>query len=418
MKVCLFPNVAYLSETSRAIEIFKALKMLGVNPLVATHGGTYEHILREERIPYQIVSPEMTNEQCRDYVLANIGKKRGFYQANVLREHVHSEIDFLKKNQVSLVHIGFTLSVKLSARLLHIPLSTAHGSFFPPVFEKRLVPFRKDFDVGLIRLFPDRWKRQFVNWLFPHIKAFTKAFDVVAKELGIAPIQSIADLFVGDYTFVTDTPEIIGISKDEIESWEKKKKDSRYSSPIKLILAGAIYAKLFGEVSQDLVEFFHTDKPKIFVALTSSVKDCLSRVYDTLKGMDCRAVFSTTIHPKDFEPSENILLKDHIPSHKVMPLCDLAIIHGGQGSIQTAIASSTPILGFPLQPEQNLNLQLIENHKAGFNLPFSVLKKKQLDSYISTIINDKSFSINMKRLKAWQERYNGPENVARSILEL
>ena len=101
-----------------------------------------------------------------------------------------------------------------------------------------------------------------------------------------------------------------------------------------------------------------------------------------------------------------------------MPLFDLAIIHGGQGSIQTAIASGIPIIGFPLQPEQNLNLQLIENHGAGFNLPLYLLKNGKLNNYISKILNDKNFSPKMKKLKAWQEKYNGPENAAKTLSKL
>lgn len=417
MSICLFPNLAYLSETSRAIEIYKALTKQGATPVVATHGGTYEGILQEESIPYHIVPPVMTEESCRDYVLANIGKRPNFYTYRELWEHVEGEIEFFKKHEVSLVHIGFTLSTKISARFLNIPLSTAHGSFLPPVFEKNLAPYRKDFNRGIIRLLPEKWKTRFANWLYSHAKIYTKPFNAVAKKLEIAPVESVADLFLGDYALVTDIPEIIGISKEEMENWENTR-DSRYSSRIKLFHAGAIYAKLFGELPQDVYEFFQTDKPKIFVALTSSVEDCLSRVYESLKDLGCRVIFCTTVHPRNFEASENILLKDHIPSHKVIPLCDLAIIHGGQGSIQTAIASGTPIIGFPLQPEQNLNLQLIENHKAGLNLPFYVLKKKQLNTYIHNILNDQSFSANMNQLKAWQEKYNGPENAARVLLSL
>ncbi len=417
MSICLFPNLAYLSETSRAVEIYKALKQQGVIPIVATHGGTYEGILREENIPYHIVSPVMTERRCRDYVLANIGKKRHFYTSDELLEHVKGEIEFFKKYEVDLVHIGFTLSAKLSARFLNIPLSTAHGSFLPPVFEKKIAPYRKDFNRGILRLLPEKLKKQFVNWLYSHAGIYTKPFNAVAKKLKIAPVKSVADLFLGDYALVTDTPEIIGFSKEEMENWQNTK-DSRYSSPIKLFQTGAIYARLFGELPQDVYQFLQTDKPKIFVALTSGVEDCLSLVYASLKDLDCRVIFCTTIHPKHFKSSKNILLKDHIPSHKVIPLCDLAIIHGGQGSIQTAIASGTPIIGFPLQPEQNLNLQLIENHKAGFNLPFYILKKKKLNTYVHKILNDQSFSANMKQLKAWQAKYNGPENAASVLIEL
>ena len=67
---------------------------------------------------------------------------------------------------------------------------------------------------------------------------------------------------------------------------------------------------------------------------------------------------------------------------------------------------------------QNLNLQLIENHQAGFNLPLYILKKKKLNTYIHKILNEQSFSVNMNKLKAWQEKYNGPENAAKVLMKL
>ncbi len=97
MSICLFPNLAYLSETSRAIEIYKALKGKGIKPIVATHGGTYEFILKEENIPYYLVPPVMTEQRCRNYVLANIGERSNFYTTKELREHVNNEIKFFKK---------------------------------------------------------------------------------------------------------------------------------------------------------------------------------------------------------------------------------------------------------------------------------------------------------------------------------
>ena len=417
MSICLFPNTAYLSETSRAIAIYRALREEGESPFVATHGGTYEFVLQKEHIPYHIVPPVMTPERCRDYVLANNGKKPRFYSTQELREHVNAEVYFFREHMIRVVHIGFTLSAKLSARVEGIPLSTTHGSFFPLVFEKRLAPYRKDFNRGPVRLLPESWKVRFVNWLYSHGRFYTGPFNAVARESGIPPIRSVVDLFSGDYTFVTDTPEIIGISTEEMEAWENAA-DSRYSSSIRLIHAGAIYAKLFGELPQDVLDFLNTDKPKLFVALTSSAEDYLSAVYDCVKHLDVRVVFCTTTQPKRFKSSEHVLITDHVPSHRIMPMCDLAIIHGGQGSVQTAIASGTPVIGFALQPEQNLNLQLVENHGAGFNLTVSELKRRRLAGYIHSVLSDRRFAVNMNRLREWQARYDGPKNVARGLQEI
>ena len=123
-------------------------------------------------------------------------------------------------------------------------------------------------------------------------------------------------------------------------------------------------------------------------------------------------------HPEIFEKSPNILIKEYLPSYKVMPLVDVAIIHGGQGSVQTAIASAVPIIGFPLQSEQNFNLKMIERHGAGIDLSLKSLKRGGLKEAVEKILADNSFKNNMQRLKSYQDRYDEVENVAKALQEL
>ncbi len=179
-----------------------------------------------------------------------------------------------------------------------------------------------------------------------------------------------------------------------------------------MIYVGPMFAELFGEVAEEVSAFLNTGHPKIYVALATSTLDYIESVYSVLKDMEVKTVLCTAIHSSKLEPSPNILIKDHLPSHKVMPLTDLAIIHGGQGSVQTAIASGTPILGFPLHSEQDFNLRLVEKHGGGICLSLKKLKSKTFRKDIEKILFDKSFKLKMQRLQEIQGRYDGPENSA------
>lgn len=421
MAICCFPNCAYLSETSRMIAIYKRLFAKREKVIIATHGGTYEFVLKEERIPFEYVAPIMSNERSQEFVAANRGERglQGFYKIDELREHVQSEIDFFKENNISLVLTGFTLSNAVSTRAAKIPLAVTHlGSWVPPIFERKMgVPGPPMTEKPFISLIPESWLINFYNWMMPRAKLFTKPFNVIAKELHIEPFRGILDVFMGYLTLVTDAPEILGISKDELENWTPKN-HKFYSRKPQLKYVGAIYAKLFGDVPEDVKAFLNTDKPKVYVALTSSRPDYVSAVYSTLMDMDVRAIFCSTTHPKNFKKSPNILIKKYLPSHKVMPLVDVAIIHGGQGSVQSAIASGIPMVGFPLQPEQKFNLKQLERHGAGICLPLRILKKGNFRAVIEKILSDNSFKTNMQRLKSYQDRYDGVENVAKALQEL
>jgi UDP:flavonoid glycosyltransferase YjiC (YdhE family) len=423
MVICCFPNCAYLSETSRMIAVYKRLLAKGEKVIMATHGGSYDYVLKEEKIPVEHVPPVMSHERAQEFVAANRGEQGplgfGFYTIDELREHVKSEIEFFKTHNVSVVLSGFALSTAVSTRAVGIPLAVTHlGSWVPPIFERKMgVSGPPMMEKPLIRLLPEAWMNSFYNWMMPRTKIYSKPFNVIAKELHITPFKGFVDVLMGDLILVTDVPEILGIPNDELEHWTPKKPEL-YSRTPQLKYVGAIYAELFGGVSSDVTAFLDTEKPKVYVALTSSRIDYVSAAYSTLRNMDARVIFCSTIHPKNFERSADILIKKYVPSHMVMPLVDVAIIHGGQGSVQTAIASGVPVVGFPLQPEQRFNLKQLERHGAGICLPLRTLKKGNFQTVIEKVLTNSSFKTNMQRLKSFQDRYNGVENVAKALQEL
>jgi len=61
--------------------------------------------------------------------------------------------------------------------------------------------------------------------------------------------------------------------------------------------------------------------------------------------------------------NDNIILKKFVPSIKELNhIVDLAILHGGQGTVYTAAYAGKPVIGFPMQFEQHLNLEVLVKH--------------------------------------------------------
>jgi UDP:flavonoid glycosyltransferase YjiC (YdhE family) len=422
MSICCFPNCAYLSETSRMVSVYKKLIELGETPIMATHGGTYEHVLKEEGIPYRIVQPHVSRARSLEYAAASRGEQglegAGIYKSDdELREHVSNEIGFFRENRISKVLVGWTQSCAISTRVLGIPLATTHmGPLVPPAVGKMGIPILEPFDKYLEKIIPESVISALYHWGM-RLGIFIKPFNTIAKEMQVKPFTGLFDLMLGDLTFVTDTPEILGVSRDEMEGWTPRY-PGLYSRTPRLRYVGAMFATLFGDLPDDVREFLDTPKPKIYIALTSSRPDYLSAVYSLVKQMDVRAVLVTTVHENRLSDTPDIMIKKHLPSHLVMPLVDCVIIHGGQGSTQTAIVSGTPVIGFPFHGEQSINLKVIERAKAGFCLPLKYMKKKSLRHYIEKILSDDSYRKNMRRLKSFQDRHDGPGNVARILMEL
>jgi len=421
MKICTFPNCAYLSETSRMIAIYKELESRGIPIVMATHGGPYEWLFKEEGIEYKLIDPYFTNERAHEFVATNTGENGigEFYTVEELTEHVTNEIEFFKRENITKVITGFTLSCAISTRASNIPYTVTHlGSFVPPVFERKMLIPTLVSDLKLFNIIPKSWMVSLINNLMYKSKIATKSFNKVAGIFNIKPFKSMEEIMMGDTVIVTDVPEILTISRTDLESWKPEGRNRKYYSYVSTLkYGGAIFAKLFGEVSKDVEIFLQTDLPKIYIALTSGKAEVLDRVYEAVKDLDAKIIICTTLHNFNLKSQDNILITDHLPSYKVMPMMDLAIIHGGQGSVQTAINAGIPIIGIPLHVEQGLNVAMIVRHGAGLLQTKHRINPLDIKEKIITILEDQTYSKNMKQLSGYQKQVDGVSRAVDILLE-
>lgn len=54
----------------------------------------------------------------------------------------------------------------------------------------------------------------------------------------------------------------------------------------------------------------------------------------------------------------NIHVTDLVPAHRLEGLVDAAVLHGGQGTVQTACATGIPFIGMGLSAEQRWNVDV------------------------------------------------------------
>jgi UDP:flavonoid glycosyltransferase YjiC (YdhE family) len=91
------------------------------------------------------------------------------------------------------------------------------------------------------------------------------------------------------------------------------------------------------------------------------------------------------------------------------------VLYGGQGTVQTAIASGTPIVGFAMQPEQQINLDNVVMKGAGIRIPINRWNAPKIQLAIRNIIKDTSYKENINTLKKLLESSDGKKNSALAI---
>ncbi|MDQ7877141.1 hypothetical protein Q9R08_04045 [Microbacterium sp. QXD-8] len=74
------------------------------------------------------------------------------------------------------------------------------------------------------------------------------------------------------------------------------------------------------------------------------------------------------LEPGDDLPP-NVHVTGLLPAHLLGGLVDAAVLHGGQGTVQTACATGIPFVGMGLQPEQTWHVRMCEARGHAIAIP-------------------------------------------------
>jgi UDP:flavonoid glycosyltransferase YjiC (YdhE family) len=85
------------------------------------------------------------------------------------------------------------------------------------------------------------------------------------------------------------------------------------------------------------------------------------------------------------------LVTDWLPALEVTQRVDIAVIHGGQGTVQTTVSAGVPFLGIGMQPEQNLNIYLYRKFGNAVQLSRSKLTERKIAEALQLIISDSKY---------------------------
>ena len=418
-KPCIgfFPLSYSLAETGRAVVIAKRYLELGGDAVFFTHGGEYEYLIKNIGCKIIKLAPYFSEDFVKRIRSIIKGNQKGvLYTTDYLREAVRNEIAAYKKAGVQLIVSTHNYSCCISARVAQIPLigiTTGPGRFYlsiPDMYENLLT-----------RYIPQFLKIRFFNLIFPKAKNFLTPFNIVASEYNLKPFKSTYELYYGDVTLATNFLEFVNIFPNQQEF------------PTENYIGIILLEELFkedsakeknNELTDEILKHLKQSEKSILISMGSSGdKTLFLKILHALNNTPYSvvAVYSNILKEDELPKfNENILLKKYVPSiaqlHKMV---DLAIIHGGQGTVFTAAYAGKPIIGFPMQYEQHLNLEKIVGHGSGFMLSYKHFNEKKLIQAINKIfINYNQFLKNSQKLSQILPKPEGDKKAAERIMEI
>jgi UDP:flavonoid glycosyltransferase YjiC (YdhE family) len=416
--VGFFPLFYNLAETGRAILVAKRyIDISGGEVLFFSHGGQYEYLV--EDLGYKIirVKPKYTKESIDNIIKINRGEKKGIaYNESFLKNAVKEEIAAYKKTGVEMIISFVNFPCSISARAANIPLiciSPTPGRFHLGIPD--------NFENNFTRLIPKSLKIPLLNMIFNRSKKFLKPFNTIAKEYHIKPFKSTMDIVYGDFTLGTNFLEFINVFPHQQLLPEK--------DYIGIISVDKIISKRFPKEKTKSIEFMikqHLKNYKKSILLTmgsSGDKQFLIKIINILSKTNYGivAIYANILNENEL-PSvkENILLIKYAPSISILhKLVDLSIIHGGQGTVYNAAYAGKPIIGFPMQFEQHLNLEKMVGHGVGLMCSRKFFKEKHFIYTLKSIFDDYNLYLkNAQKLANILPKPEGDKNAATRIIEI
>ena len=414
----LFPHCGFLSETSRMLAIHAALRALGEPVCVATHGGPWESLLTRAGVDWTQLGPRMDGARCARFIrsLPGIGAPgQSMYSDEEMLVYAQAEAEFMRRRGVRLAVTGFTLTTLLSTRLAGIPLAASHaGSFVPPVFEAGLLPMPSRYPNAIFHLLPRSLRQRIFNAGPPRSAMYCSGFNRAAQTLGVEGVPSFAALLLADLTLVTDLPEILGIDQRTLESWQPRQ-DRSYRAGTSLRYTGPLFAQLDVPVPQRVEAFVSAGGPFVYVAMTSSPAALVRDVVAAVKPAGCRVLVAATVHDLGALEGNTVMVEPLLPSHQLMPRAALAVVTGGQGSVQTAMASGVPMIGIPLQPEQDLNVHCAERQGMAMRLAPDHARGPAMTQAVRAMLDAAGYRTQAQRVSALFAQVDGAHNAALAI---
>lgn len=336
------------------------------------------------------------------------------YNKNLIESFVKEEIKAFKKTGVKLVISSFNPTVDISTRALNIPLIViTSGTSITSYYRQAPISFPENYENAITKFFPNFIKNTVARYMLLNSKLMVREFNKVGRKYGVKPFNNINDILNGDFTFVCDDINFLGIEPT------KKYPIENFIGPI----SGGLLEKQKDTLDVDIKR--HINRPgKSILLMMGNTRDkkLYLNILDVLNNTNYNVIaVYTTIDEKNLPKlNDNILLKKFIKSPKLVnKMVDLAIIHGGRGTVYTSAYSGKPIIGIPMYSEHQYNIDNIVNKGAGIRLSKKFFKKKDLLDAINKIFNDyETYLKNAKKLSETLTKIPGEKKATQRLIEI
>ena len=396
--VIFSPAVYNLAETTRALEIANAIRK-DFKILFVSYGGEFEGYIQNEGYQVHHLEPTLTSEKIEHLYKVDQGQTLGyFFTTAEVRKQVSNEIELFKRINPAAVVTGFNFSNSISARAAGIPLVWVTQStwMMDAMFKAGLGNYFDMLDIPPLNWLPDHT----LTWLSWKSMGLTnlvfRPFNTVAREYGLKAFTGMESMWEGDYNLLA-----------EPEGFNKLQVPSTYH------YIGPLIGRLDEPIPEEIQDLPH-DSPRIYFAMGSSGQGkVIAEIVEGFAGRPYRVIAPVKNHLDgiDVRIPDNVIVTSWLPAHKVNPMCDISIIHGGIGTVMTACLAGTPVVGVSMMPEQEANIDCLVRLGFAARIRKNRLTPDDLCEAVDNLLQSEDAKRKALEFKALTESWDDPEIV-------
>ena len=399
--VLFCPVTFNLAETTRMIQVARALDPIH-HPVFMGYEDDYVSLIVDAGFEYRACAPSWSAAERRQAIAFDQGRAlRTPFTTELVTARVDVERILIRELAAPVVVTGSNLTSYISARAEKVPL------FYPVPFALTVAQVQQTTRMEFIsgRGWParaaDRVATSLFRWIYTRAPLAPRSFTKVAKTNGVPPLRTVASLLTADRNLLTEMP------------WEL----DGFRIPPGFERIGPIFAHIDAPLPPIVDELASASEPLIYLALGSSADRALALAAARALGELPVHVVAPILHylePGD-AVSANVHVTDLLPAHKLGGLVDAAVVHGGQGTVQTACATGVPFVGMGLQPEQTWHVRACERRGNAIAVSPKDVSKPVFVEAVQRVLTEPRFRTAAAEVREAYSREDGAAKAARLI---
>jgi len=388
-------------EIAKAVERHpEASKVFDIHFI--SDGGDFERMIEKHGFALTRMEPRLTKEKIELIAKVDRGEKfaPAFTDAELI-QRVENEVACLKQLKPAAVVTGSYVTIPVTCRVLETPLVWVVQSTWLPDFFCHGAGMTDKIKPAPLKAIADWSVMQFINFWIRY--GFLNPINRTAKHFGVPGYDSIFQFWRGDITLVAEPPEFSGVKL-----------------PPKHTFIGPLIPQDEFPLPKEIASI-PRDKPLIYFAMGSSgTPRIVAKILESFEGKPYRVIAPVKFLLEQLSGVRipaNVLVTDWVPALQVNKLADLAVIHGGIGTVMVAALAGKPVVGVGMQMEQVANLACLERLGFAIRVGKSRDPSAKVQSAIQKLMHDEAARAKATAFAKVVAQWDGPMTAAETLFE-